>query len=86
VLEKLGTGDLIQVESVEGSIERYRVDRLAIVDEHDLWVTEQRGVDQLTLVTCWPFDAVTAGGPQRYVVSASRIAEGDAPTRQAKFD
>jgi len=26
----------------------------------------------LVLVTCYPFDAVTAGGPLRYVVAAVR--------------
>ena len=78
VLEKVGVGDLIQVESVEGRTASYRVDRFDVIDEHDLSVTEQRGIDQLTLVTCWPFDAVTPGGPQRYVVSASRIGNGAA--------
>jgi sortase A len=26
--------------------------------------------DSLTLVTCYPFDALVAGGPERYVVTA----------------
>ncbi len=30
------------------------------------------GVTRLTLVTCWPFDALRAGGPERYVVIAER--------------
>lgn len=78
VLEKVGVGDLIRVESVAGRTASYRVDRFDVIDEHDLSVTEQRGIDQLTLVTCWPLDAVTPGGPQRYVVSASRIGNGAA--------
>ena len=86
VLEKVGIGDLVQVENVDGRTSSYRVDSFDIIDEHDLSVTEQRGMDQLTLVTCWPFDALTTGGPQRYVVSASRIG-GDAawPARQASL-
>lgn len=72
VLESVAIGDPIIVENVDGMTVTYRVDRLDIVDEHDLSVTEQRGVDQLTLVTCWPFDALAPGGPLRYVVSASR--------------
>ena len=47
-------GDIVKVESVEGRTLTYRVDRLDVIDEHDLSVTEQRGIDQLTLVTCWP--------------------------------
>ena len=71
VLAELEVGDLIKVETVEGRIVTYRVDTLDVVDEHDLSVTEQRGVDQLTLVTCWPFDAIAPGGRLRYIVSAS---------------
>lgn len=77
VLEKVAIGDLVEVESIDGKTGSYRVDNVDIVDKHDLTVTEQRGRDQLTLVTCWPFNAITPGGPERYVVSASRI--GDAP-------
>ena len=76
VLQKLGVGDLIRVENVEGKTSDYRVDRLDVTDENDLSVTEQHGIDELTLVTCWPFDAVTPGGPHRYVVTASRMGEG----------
>ena len=77
VLEELAIGDLIRVENVEGHTIPYRVDRLDIIDEHDLSVTEQRGIDQVTLVTCWPFDAITPGGPLRYVVQASRTGDPD---------
>lgn len=73
VLQKLGVGDLIRVEGVENRALLYRVDRLDVVDEHDLGVTRQDGPDRLTLVTCWPFDAITVGGPDRYVVTATRI-------------
>jgi len=71
VLEKIEVGDVLKVENIEGRIVTYRVDSLDVVDEHDLSVTEQRGIDQLTLVTCWPFDAIAPGGPLRYIVSAS---------------
>jgi sortase A len=77
VLAQVAVGDPIRVEGVDGRTVEYRVDRLLVVDEHDLWVTEQRGRDELTLVTCWPFDAVHPGGPLRYVVKA--VAGGDRP-------
>jgi sortase A len=84
VLEKVAIGDLIEVESIDGKTSSYRVDRFDIIDEHDLSVTEQGGRNQLTLVTCWPFNALTPGGPERYVVSASRIGADAAWTaRQA---
>ena len=31
------------------------------------------GTAALTLVTCYPFDAVDPGGPQRYLVSAVAV-------------
>jgi len=30
---------------------------------------------KLTLITCWPFDAVVPGGPLRYVVHAVSLNE-----------
>ena len=41
--------------------------------------TGDRGLDELTLVTCWPFDAVAPGGPLRYVVVAE--ADGESGRR-----
>jgi len=72
ILEDARIGDLVRVENVEGHTATYRIDALDVVDEHDLSVTEQRGIDQLTLVTCWPFNALAPGGPWRYIVTASR--------------
>jgi sortase A len=75
VLQRLRIDDLIQVEDVNGRTTSYIVDRLDVIDEHDLSVTEQQGFDRLTLVTCWPFDAIRPGGAERFVVSASRAGE-----------
>ena len=72
ILEGARIGDLVRVENIEGQTLTYRIDALDVVDEHDLSVTEQRGIDQLTLVTCWPFNALAPGGPWRYIVTASR--------------
>ncbi len=77
VLKSLGIGDPIQVENIEGRTVSYRVDRFEIIDEHDLSVTDQSGSDRLTLVTCWPFDALAPGGSQRYVVFAGRVRDSD---------
>ncbi|MGE0801284.1 MAG: class GN sortase [Lautropia sp.] len=74
VLQRVGIGDPIRVEDVAGRVTVYRVDRLDIVDEHDTAVLTQAGADRLTLVTCWPFDALTPRGPDRYVVVASRLS------------
>lgn len=33
------------------------------------------GDDRLTLITCFPFDAIQPGGPERYVVTAIRSGD-----------
>jgi hypothetical protein len=47
-----------------------------ILDRRDLWVIKQAGAikqagpTRLTLITCYPFDAMRAGGGKRYVLLA----------------
>ncbi|MEZ5614583.1 MAG: sortase [Rhodocyclaceae bacterium] len=53
---------------------RYRVSGAEIVDKSETRVLAQPpGETRLTLVTCYPFDALRAGGPLRYVVTAKAI-------------
>jgi len=53
------------------------------VDRHDTWVARDAGDTRLTLVTCYPFDALRPGGPQRYVVAA-RLDDGAARGRESE--
>jgi sortase A len=70
-LQWLENGDEIEVETGQGSTLRYRVVEREVVDQRDLAVlASPPGVRRLTLVTCYPFDALRAGGPLRYVVVA----------------
>lgn len=71
-LQRLANGDLIELDGGFGHA-RYQVVSTQIVDmrTHRMDVTAP-GTDALWLVTCWPFDAVTAGGPMRYLVRAER--------------
>jgi len=55
---------------------RYRVTGAAIVDRGRTDVVADAGEPTLTLVTCWPFDAVDPGGPLRYLVFAAAEATG----------
>lgn len=51
---------------------RYRVAATEILDtRHQRLALD--GPERLVLVTCWPFDALSAGGPLRYVVIAERV-------------
>jgi sortase A len=69
-LRRLRPGDPIVVERADGVRVAFRVVEGDVLDKGDVWVTKQEGPTRLTLVTCYPFDALRAGGRQRYVVFA----------------
>jgi len=71
-LEKTRLGDSIRIQRADGVRVEYRVTQLDVLDRRDTWVTRNDGRTRLTLITCWPFDALRAGGDERYVVIADR--------------
>jgi len=71
-LQHLAAGDRLLLTSADGGQHQYTVDDLLVVHEREMWVTEPTDEAQLTLVTCYPFDALIPGGPLRYVVRARR--------------
>ncbi len=81
-LEALAVGEVIVVESTRGTT-RYRVDATAIVHESRVDLVARTGRSELTLITCYPFDAIVPGGPLRYVVFASAA---EATTRATDFE
>jgi sortase A len=66
-LDQLELGQPVRVQSVGGQWARYRY------RDHQIWDTRQGAplldleVDQLLLVTCYPFDELVAGGPLRWI-------------------
>ncbi len=69
-LDKLVPGDEIRVQGADGAWRAYRVRGSQVVDARRAWMLADDGAPRLTLVTCYPFDAIVPGGPLRYVVSA----------------
>lgn len=72
-LKDLREDEEIAVEDARGRTTRYRVREVAIVDKHATRLLDAADSAQLTLITCWPFDAVQPGSTQRYVVIADRV-------------
>jgi sortase A len=68
-LRALSVGDAIRVDALHKT-EEYRVVSIRIVDSRHQRIALHDDVDALVLVTCYPFDALDARGPLRYVVSA----------------
>ncbi len=73
-LRRLAIGDEIVVEQPSGARLTYRVTALSIRNERDLALVRDTASPTLSLVTCYPFDALTPGGPLRYVVTARASA------------
>ena len=71
-LRDLHEDEEIDVEDARGRVTRYRVREVAVVDKHETRVLDPADSPQLTLITCWPFDAVQPGTSQRFVVIADR--------------
>lgn len=69
-LRQVRPGDELIVERPDGLRVTYRAASAEVVDRRDVWVMEQAGATRLTLITCYPFDALRAGGPLRYVLLA----------------
>ena len=69
-MRKLRVGDALMVERPDGARVSYRVAAADVLDRREVWVAKQEGPARLTLVTCYPFDALSADGPLRYVVVA----------------
>jgi len=73
VLEGVVVGERITLINSRGRGDLYRVVSLDVVDSRDGQIFSDDRFSQLLLVTCYPFDALIAGGPLRYVVRAEHV-------------
>jgi sortase A len=85
-LKRLTQHDEIVIETVGGENRRYLIQDIRIVDSREASIRLGPGADRLILVTCYPFDAIAAGGPLRYVVTAESKEERSYPNRRSAFD
>lgn len=69
-LRDVAIGDELLLELPDGARRHYRVRRTDVADARTLALPRTTPVPTLTLVTCFPFDALVPGGPGRYVVVA----------------
>ena len=74
-LKNVMTGDPIHVHRRDGSVRNFRVQRTQVVDARTASLPLSPSLPQLTLVTCYPFDALVPGGPLRYVVTAELVID-----------
>jgi sortase A len=71
-LERVRAGDTLMLQAPGRAPAVFRVRETAVVDSRTAAVASDEAISTLVLLTCYPFDAVMAGGPLRYVVTAER--------------
>ena len=69
-LKDLRIGDVLELQTNENKTLIYRISDTAIVDENDTSHLSDNNDRLLTLITCYPFNAIGGGSEQRYLVIA----------------
>jgi sortase A len=66
-LGRLNRGDVLQFQNADGEWNDYRLLETAVVDSRKEVLIPNCEGSCLTLVTCFPFNAIRAGGPLRFL-------------------
>lgn len=72
-LENIEIGMHLVIDSSDGDSHVYQVTETQVVDSRTTQVRLDAETPRILLTTCYPFDALSAGGPLRFVVSADAI-------------
>ena len=72
-LRDVQIGDLFSVQNYKNTKALYQVEAIKIVDSSKERLNIDKTLNRLQLITCYPFDAVKAGGALRYVLYAKRV-------------
>jgi len=72
-LKDVQAGEMLKLESGRGIEHSYEVIGVEVVDSRKASLLLDTDTAMLSLVTCYPFDALEAGGPLRYVVTARML-------------
>ena len=73
-LQQVKLNDEIVIETQQGTRKKFTVKNIQIVDSRNATIPINDDMAMLTLVTCYPFDAIEAGGPLRYIVEAKEVS------------
>ncbi len=72
-LQQLQTGDQLELTLRDGRVQGYRITSSSVHHKDETWLLGETKNEQLTLITCYPFNAIVPGGPMRYVVQARAV-------------
>jgi sortase A len=74
-LAAVNKGDLLQVEAKNGEILLYQVVNTQIAHQSDTQFMAPSDDNRLTLITCYPFNQLSGGAEQRYIVEALLVTK-----------
>ncbi len=72
-LRDVRVGDRVRVQGLNRQWISFSVVDVRVVDSRRVRIALGADSARLTLVTCYPFDAIVPGGPLRWVVTADRL-------------
>lgn len=72
-LNQVRLDDRVDLTGTDGRTVHYRVIEQRVLDSRRDGIPMAQDTQEVIFVTCFPFDAITPGGPLRYVVRAERI-------------
>lgn len=72
-LRDLHAGDDLEIQTVDGRAWRFQVEETHVFDSRRERLAFGDGAATVTLLTCYPFDAIAPGGPLRYVAVAGLL-------------
>jgi sortase A len=72
-LRDVPLGSAIELQTPSGRVYRYRLVEALVVDVRFDRLAIEADRPMLSLVTCYPFDAIVPGGPLRYVTVAEEV-------------
>jgi len=73
MLQQVRVGDRVRVQGLDMHWVTFAVVDVRVVDSRRFRIALNADVPRLTLVTCYPFDAIAPGGSLRWVVTADRL-------------
>ncbi len=76
-LQHVQPNDRIELTGTDGAIRHYRVTEQRVLDWRRDSISTRDDQEELILVTCFPFNAISTGGPLRYVVRAEAMHQAE---------
>lgn len=84
-LKTLSEGDVVSLTTIDGVEISYEIKSRFVADTRSDKLMIHEGENALVLITCYPFDALVAGGPLRHITVASPMKTADSYLREVSL-